>query len=94
MGTIKPIIVSYDISKNKVRTKIRKIISEWRLDGQKSVHECLLDKSQAEELFLQLSEHLNKKTDLLLMAWLEPHRSVLTRGLGNNRISGNILHVR
>jgi len=36
----KPIIVAYDISNNKVRSKALKIVKEWRLDGQKSVHEC------------------------------------------------------
>ena len=57
MGTIETVIVAYDISKNKVRAKIHKILKEWRLGGQKSVHECRLTKRQAEELFLErLSE--------------------------------------
>ncbi len=78
-----PIIVAYDISNNKVRSKALKIVKEWRLDGQKSVHECRLKMREAEELFLQLSEPLNLETDSLLMIWLETHRPVLHRGLGS-----------
>ena len=86
MSIPRPIVVAYDISKNKIRAKIYKILKEWRLGGQKSVHE-------AEELFLQLSEPLDKKTDRLLMVWLETHRPVLYRGIGKNSISRKLWHV-
>ncbi len=93
MSTSRPIVVAYDISKNKIRYKIHKILKEWRLGGQKSVHECRLKMRQAEELFLQLSEPLDKKTDRLLMVWLEIHRSVLYRGVGKDSISYKLRHV-
>ena len=93
MSISRPIVVAYDISKNKIRAKIYKILKEWRLGGQKSVHECRLKMRQAEELFLQLSEPLDKKTDLLLMVWLETHRPVLYRGIGKNSISRKLWHV-
>ncbi|MBT6339967.1 MAG: CRISPR-associated endonuclease Cas2 [Desulfobacula sp.] len=83
----RPIIVAYDISRNKIRTRVRKILKEWRLDNQKSLYECRLTNRQAEELFLQLSENLDHKTDKLLMAWLEPHRNLLYRGIGRDRIN-------
>lgn len=94
MRTHKPVIVAYDISKNKSRARVFRILKEWRLGGQKSVHECRLKTHQAEELFLQLAEHLDKDTDSLLMAWLEPHRKVLHRGLGNDDINSTLWHVR
>ena len=94
MRTKRPLVVAYDISKNKVRAKIYKILKEWRIGGQKSVHECRLNKGQAEELFLRLSEPLNMSTDSLLMAWLEPHRSILFRGLGKDEINRKIWHIR
>lgn len=94
MRTKRPIVVAYDISKNRVRAKICKILKEWRLGGQKSVHECRLKMPQADELFLQLSEPLNKDTDSLLMAWLEPHRSILFRGLGKDVLNRKIWHIR
>lgn len=78
----RPIVVAYDISKNKIRAKVLKVIKEWRLDGQKSVHECRLSQSQAEELFLQLSHVIDVRTDNLLMAWIEPRRKIMARGVG------------
>jgi len=58
------------------------------------VHECRLKMHQAEELFLQLGDALEKDTDSLLMAWLEPHRPVLCRGLGRDDINCNLRHIR
>ena len=94
MSSVKQVIVAYDISSNKIRNKVRKIIGEWRLDGQKSVHECQLDNRQAEELFLQIGTSINKNTDKLLMAWLEPRSNLLTRGIGKARLDNDILHIR
>ena len=90
----RPIIVAYDISDNKTRRRIFKILREWRLDGQKSVCDCRLTRREAEELFLQLSEPLDKKTDSLVMVWLEPHRKVLWRGLGKTGIGRPMAKVR
>jgi len=84
MAVSRPIVVAYDISKNKVRARVRKILREWNLGNQKSVYECRLTQAQAEELFLQLSHEIDKKTDNILMAWLIPGRKVLTRGLGRH----------
>jgi CRISPR-associated protein Cas2 len=80
----RPIVVAYDISVNKKRAAVRKILKEWNLDNQKSVYECRLTQVQAEELFLQLSHEIDTKTDNLIMAWVEPRRKILTRGLGRH----------
>ena len=84
MALSRPIVVAYDIVKNKIRARVRKILKEWNLDNQKSVYECRLTQYQAEELFLQISHEIDKKTDNLIMAWLEPKRKILTLGLGKN----------
>ena len=89
----KPLIVAYDISKNKSRNRVFKIMKSWRIGGQKSVHECRLDIGQVKELFLQLAEHMNEKTDSLLVVWLEPHRKVLHRGIGNAGVNSRIRHI-
>ncbi len=94
MSRKKPIIIAYDISKNKIRGKVFRILKEWRIGGQKSVHECWLTKRQAEELFLQISELLNMATDTLLMVWLANHRRVLHRGLGKDSINNRIRLLR
>jgi len=82
MKKFRPVVFAYDISKDKTRKKIYKILKEWRLDGQKSVHECCLPTHSAEELFIQISSTINKKTDNLIMTWIDPHRKVLARGIG------------
>lgn len=93
--TPRPIIVAYDISKNKARARVRKVLREWNLDNQKSVYECRLTQVQAEELFLQLSEAINTETDNLIMAWVEPRRKVLSKGLGKNTsLEKRVFHIR
>ena len=94
MKNARPIVVAYDISDNKARSRLHKILKAWRIGGQKSVHECRLNVRQAEELFLQLSEPMEKEKDRLLMAWLEPHRALLSRGLGKIRVRENVWHVK
>jgi len=74
-------IIAYDISSNRARYRVLKVLKEWRLDGQKSVHECLLSEAQAEELFIQLSAVI-EADDRLLLAWLHSHRGGHARGVG------------
>lgn len=93
MNPRKPVVFAYDITKNKTRRKVLRILKAWRLDGQKSVHECRLKESQAEELFIEINECLNPKTDLLLMARLEPHRKVQYRGVGKSSVTRKIWYM-
>ncbi len=76
------IVIAYDISRNKIRARVRKILRDWRIGGQKSVSECKLSGAEAEELFLQLSHEIDLKTDNLLMIRVEPQRKILGRGIG------------
>lgn len=88
-------VVAYDISKNKHRARVRRILKEWNLDNQKSVYECRLTQSQAEELFIQLSAEIDTRTDNLIMAWVEPRRKVLTRGIGKQTsVNRRFFHIR
>ncbi len=91
----KPIIIAYDISKNKRRYRVRKILKEWRLGGQKSVFECQLTLAEAEELFMQLGQVMDLASDHLLMAWVEPRRKILGRGKGRkSKIRSKFLPFR
>ncbi len=94
MGRPRPIVVAYDISKNKIRARVRQILKEWNLSNQKSVYECRLTRPQAEELFMQLSHEIDKNTDNLLMAWVAPGRKILSRGLGRRTAMGkNLFYI-
>ncbi len=78
----KPAIVAYDIACNRRRRRVRAVLAEWRVDGQLSVHACLLTSVQAEELFSHLAAEIDPAQDRLLLAWVVPKRRVLARGRG------------
>jgi CRISPR-associated protein Cas2 len=75
-------IIAYDISSNRIRRRVHKILLEWRLDGQKSVHECPLYAAEARELFMQLGQTIDRGSDRLLLAWLAPRRTPRALGIG------------
>lgn len=62
-------VLAYDITDNKARARIHRVLKDWKLDGQKSVAECLLSPTEAEELCAQLLEHLDSGTDRLALVW-------------------------
>ncbi|MFP7753714.1 CRISPR-associated endonuclease Cas2 [Thermodesulfobacteriota bacterium B35] len=73
----RPAVIAYDISRNRRRRRIFRILKQWRLDAQYSVFECRLTRAEAEELFLQLTGHLDPDTDFLLLAWLDSGRKAV-----------------
>ena len=91
----KPAIVAYDISADSTRRQVYKILLEWRLDGQKSVHECVLSPAEAKELFMQLGDAIDPETDRLLLAWVAPFRAPQKRGVGRiDRLFAELLNLR
>lgn len=62
-------VIAYDIASNRRRRAALRVLKRWRLDGQRSLHECRLDRSEATELYLQLSELIDPATDRLLLTW-------------------------
>ena len=90
----KPVIIAYDISNNRSRRRVFKILKEWSIGGQKSLCECRLAEKEAEELLLQLNEHIDQETDTILMAWIEPRRNVLCRGTGVSTLDKKIAQIR
>lgn len=78
----RPVVIAYDICADATRRQVYKILLEWRLDGQKSVHECLLSPDEARELFIQLGQALDRHTDRLLLAWVSVPRPLYARGSG------------
>lgn len=77
-----PCVVAYDIASNRVRRKVLRVLREWRVDGQKSVHECRLTRHQAEQLFAELAELIDPETDRLLLSWIQARRRGAARGQG------------
>lgn len=90
-----PVIIAYDIQSDATRRRVYRILLEWRLDGQKSVHECLLEVGEAKELFMQLTEAIDRDTDRLLLVWVAPRRALFARGLGRiDALFRHLLSVR
>jgi CRISPR-associated protein Cas2 len=79
----RPAVIAYDISHPLRRRRVHRRLLQWRIDGQKSVHECLLAPREAEELYLQLGELIDPQKDRLLLAWLAPNSPVEARGTGS-----------
>ncbi len=91
----RPAVIAYDIVEDRIRRAALRILREWRLDGQLSVHECLLSAEEAAELFVQLAEVFDPTTDRLLLAWLHTRRPALARGKGRvNEAIKALWHVR
>jgi CRISPR-associated protein Cas2 len=91
----RPAVIAYDIADDRTRRAALRILREWRLDGQLSVHECLLSATEAAELFVQLAEVLDPETDRLLLAWLHTRRPALARGKGRvDATAAPLRHVR
>ncbi|WP_044414221.1 CRISPR-associated endonuclease Cas2 [Thiomicrospira microaerophila] len=82
MATRYPVIIAYDIKSNAMRAKMLRILKRWRLDGQKSVHECLLTRQQAQELYLQLKSIANPESDRVMLAWINQNRPIYNKGTG------------
>ena len=73
----KACVIAYDISCDKRRRKVFKCLKVWQLDRQYSLFECKLTQSQAEELFLQLTELIKEEEDTLMLVWLDNYRDSL-----------------
>lgn len=56
-------IIAYDISNDKRRTKIHKILSGFGTWTQFSLFECFLSKKEFVQLKAKLAKHLDEKTD-------------------------------
>ncbi len=75
-----PLIIAYDITNPKRLSKALKILKGWRLDGQKSVHECILTKEQVQKIKSQLTQIMHSEEDKLLIVWLDNSRPIETLG--------------
>lgn len=84
-------LFAYDIHDDRLRWHSLRTLRAWRLDGQLSVHECLLEPAAAQALFDQLKQGLDPASDQLLLAWVQTQRPILARGKGRATTPGLIL---
>lgn len=56
-------VISYDIVKDRARTRVMKILKGYGFHVQKSVFECLLTEVQLKKLLQLLSARIDAETD-------------------------------
>lgn len=64
------VIVAYDISDNKRRSKIAKILEKYGVRCNFSVFECILTESQANALKIRLNKIASPRMDCILYYYL------------------------
>ncbi len=75
-------VFAYDIHDDRLRRLTLRTLREWRLEGQLSVHECVLGPLEATDVFERLRRELDPATDRLLFAWVQRQRPILALGKG------------
>jgi len=91
----RPILIAYDVSDPKRLYRTLKILKRWRLDGQKSVHECMMTPEQVAALKNELAYIMNEEEDKLLMVWLDKRRPIESLGTGRGlKTFKNYFHIR
>lgn len=70
----KAAVIAYDITSDRRRRRLFRVLKSWKLDAQYSVFECKLTATEARELFLQLAAFLDEKEDALLLTWIDNSR--------------------
>lgn len=60
------VVVAYDISNTRKRTKISKILEQYGVRINRSVFECMFAKDQFEKIKKELKEQVNPKCDVLV----------------------------
>lgn len=76
------VLVSYDISSNKKRSKLHRFLKEFGLNTQKSVFECELDEAGLSRIAAYCRALINPRTDSVRMY------RICANCLRNVRISG------
>lgn len=75
-------IVCYDVACSARLRAALWLTRRHASGGQKSVHECWLDRREHGELLSSLALLLDERSDRVLLARLDPQRQPLFRGTG------------
>ncbi len=76
-------LVAYDIASSSRLRRALRVVREYALGGQKSVHECFLNEAEQRELHRHLQAIVDGQTDRYLILRLDPRCRVRTLGRGS-----------
>lgn len=90
----RPAVIAYDIHDAKSRKQALHLVRGWRVDGQKSVHECWLSSEEARVLFAKLCALIDPQSDHVLLAWVNQSEMPLGLGAGAaDRLFSHLVRV-
>lgn len=69
-------VLAYDIPCNRRRGRVLRVVEPWRIDGQKSVHECLLTPAEADALLAKVRAMVEPAEDCVLLLWSDRQRPI------------------
>lgn len=73
-SSVRQAIIAYDISDNKRRYRVHRLLKQYGLPTQYSVFACALDTDTARVLFQHLQQLIDPTADSVLLAWLDAAR--------------------
>lgn len=84
-------VVCYDIRTAVRRRAALKISRRYATGGQKSVHECWVDRAERAHLLQMLQLAIHERTDRIMMVRLDPHRSTITLGAAHSPVDAECI---
>ena len=66
------VLVTYDISDNKRRTRLATFLEGYGRRVQKSVFECFLNQDEMQDLHQRIQRRVNPEEDSVRFYWLTP----------------------
>lgn len=84
-------VVCYDVRRASHRRAALKISRRYATGGQKSVHECWVDRAERAALLEMLVLAIHEPTDRILLVRLDPHRATLTLGAARSPVDADCI---
>ena len=88
------VLVIYDITDNKRRTKMVKCLERYGVRVQKSAFEAFLTERKYDELVARTTHLIDPHTDSLRIYLLANHTSVRSWGIGDRHVEDVIIFYR
>jgi CRISPR-associated protein Cas2 len=77
-------VICYDISSNRQRARLHRVLKEYGLNTQKSIFECEVDRSALLEIVREAQQLINPETDSFRIYRIcaQCQKQVVVSGLG------------
>lgn len=86
-------IVTYDISNDNRRERVRKVLAAYATGGQRSVAECFLTAAELGALEAAIDALLDRETDRVMVIPLDGRAHVFTLGKAPQPVDPKFLYI-